>query len=479
MPKFLRPNAWKRWVPVLPALSVLLILGGCATYSAKFADLRPQVAEGRFDAALATVKEESGRHDQLLVHLERGLILHFAGRPTESNTEFHSAERLAADLYTKSISQGTISLFTNDTAIDYRARPFEMAMVPYYKALNYLYLHQPREAQVEARRASELLSQYVDATLEGVREGDGDKLRQARNNAFLLYFAGMLYDSEGEVNDAFIAYRNAARAFQANHGLLAIQIPPELGADLERTGQRLGFASELAELRRQCPDVLSGDGQEAWSAGRGEVVFLLETGFVAQKTQVRLDFPIFEKAAYEDDDYWAWEIYAGLGNMQAFVGGRKVEYWVSVAAPRLEDGPDPIGGARVSAGLSGDKVLTSHVANLDRQARVTFEAEKPSIFFKTIARGLTKYLATRSLKKESAVAGALANIFGAVTETADTRSWLTLPAGVHVARLSLPPGVYQLNVEILDRQGRPLMSQQLPEVEVEAGRWTFVNQRVF
>jgi hypothetical protein len=233
------------------------------------------------------------------------------------------------------------------------------------------------------------------------------------------------------------------------------------------------------ELRKQCPDVLQGDEEGVWPAGQGEVVLLLETGFVAQKTQFRFDFPIFEKAAYDDEDYWAWEIFAGMGNMQAFVRGRKVEYWVSVAAPELQDTPGPIGGARVSAGLSGDKVTTSRTANLSREARVTFDAEKPSIFFKTIARGLTKYLATRSLKKESKVAGTLANLFGAVTETADTRSWLTLPEGVHVARLSLPPGVHQLNVEILDRQGRPLMSRQIGGVEVKAGQWTFVNQRVF
>lgn len=468
-----------RWAPVLPGLVLLLTLGGCATYSAKFADLRPQVAEGNFDAALGTLEKESGGNDRLLYHLERGLILHFAGRHLESNTDFAAAERLAEELYTKSISQGAISLFTNDTAISYRARPYEMAMVPYYKALNYLYLGQPGEAQVEARRASLLLSRYVDATLEGVRENDGDTLRQVRNNAFLLYYSGMLYDSEGEVNDAFIAYRNAAAAFQANRALLNIEIPPDLADDLVRVSRRLGFTSELDQLRRQCPDVFRGGENGEWAAGQGEVVLLLESGFVAQKTQVRFDFPIFEGSAYSDSDYWAWEIFAGLGNMQAFISGHKVEYWVSVAAPALQDAPGDIGGARVSAGLAGSHVLTSRAANLNREARITFDAEKPSIFFKTIARGLTKYLATRQIQKKSGIAGALANIFGSVTETADTRSWLTLPQNVNLARLSLPAGVHDLQVEVLDRQGRAIMTRTISGVEVQAGGWTFVNQRIF
>mgnify|MGYP002063766491 CR=1 FL=1 len=56
---------------------------------------------------------------------------------------FAAAERLSDDLYTKSISEGAFSLISNDNAISYRARPYEMAMVPYFRALNYLALGLP------------------------------------------------------------------------------------------------------------------------------------------------------------------------------------------------------------------------------------------------------------------------------------------------------------------------------------------------
>ena len=39
--------------------------------------------------------------------------------------------------------------------------------------------------------------------------------------------------------------------------------------------------------------------------------------------------------------------------------------------------------------------MGARVSDLRRAARVTFEAEKPTIFFRTILRGLTKYLASR------------------------------------------------------------------------------------
>ncbi len=475
-----------------------LLLGGCTTYSAKFANLRPQLVQGQYDAALATVEAESGSKDRLLYFLERGLILHFAGRYSESNMEFSSAERLAEDLYTKSISEGALSLLSNDNAISYRARPFEMAMVPYYKALNYIYLGRPDEAQVEARRASLQMSKYVDASLEGIRKEDGDILQQVRNNAFLLYYSGMLYDSDGEVNDAFTAYRNAAVAYQQNHSILDVEVPPSLGQDLERLAARLGFYSELIQLKKDCPNVFTKDGDDGldgaqktpkdyesavrnkgWQAGHGEIAFFLEAGFVAYKTQIRFDFPIFEGETYSDSDYWAWEMYAGMGNMQALVRGRKIEYWVSVAAPELQDPVGNIGGARVSVGFSGGHAVTHQVANLSREARITFDSEKPTIFFKTIARGLTKYIASREIKKQSDLAGALANLFGATTESADTRSWLTIPENVHLARLSLPAGTYDLKVEVLDRQGHALHTETIADVVVDAGGWTFLSRRVF
>lgn len=478
---------------------LMLALMGCATYSHKFKDLRPELSAGEFEAALATVESQSGSKDRLLYYLERGMILHYAERYSESNEAFAAAERTADDLYTKSISEGVFSLFSNDNAISYRARPFEMAMVPYYKGLNYIYLGQPQEAQVEARRASLLMSKYIDFTLDGLRDEDRTELEQTRSNGFLLYYSGMLYDWDGELNDAFIAYRNAAVAYQQNAALIEVDIPQNLGRDLTRVSQRLGFGDELSELRKSCPDVFAAtdkngepitreqyEKRAAWRQGNGEVVVLLETGFVPQKNQLRFDFPIFQGEAYDDPAYWSWQVVAGMGNAQAYASGHKVEYWVSVAAPELADGQtSAIASARVSPQDStgravGAAISTIRVENLQRQARITFEAEKPSILFKTILRGMTKYLASRGAEEAAGDWAKLAvNLFGAVTESADTRSWLTLPEHVNLARLSLPPGIYDLEVELLDYAGEVLHTETMYDVVVKAGDWTFVSRRIF
>ena len=80
-------------------LPFLFLTTGCATYSNKMKNLKPQLARGEFDSALATVEEESGSKDRLLYFLERGLILHYADRFAESNEAFVVNDPAATDIY--------------------------------------------------------------------------------------------------------------------------------------------------------------------------------------------------------------------------------------------------------------------------------------------------------------------------------------------------------------------------------------------
>lgn len=482
----------------LAAAAWLCLLGtlaqsGCATYTAKMADLRPRLTAGDFDGALQTVEKNSGAHEVLLTWLERGLILHYADRYAESNAAFAAAERTADTLFGRSLAEGAVSLLTSDTNVAYRARPYEMALVPYFKALNYHWLGQPDEAVVEARRASQVLARYVDATLGAVREEDRTELAMVRNDAFLLWFSGMLYEADGELNDAFTAYRNAAVAYEQNAALLGLEPPPALAADLARTADRLGFSEELGQAAAACPslfvpaegdtapdlDALRADAR--WVSGRGELVLLVETGYVPPLAQVRFDFPVFAGEDRRDRDSWGWSLYDGYGHYQSYSAGREIEYWVSVAAPELrDDAPPPFAGVRAGAGTVGGNAVGARAVNLGRAARVTFDAEKPTIFCRTILRGLTKYLATRGAGKAGGKGvGLLANLFGAATETADTRSWLTLPGQIHVLRFSLPPGVHDLRLELLDATGRVTAERTLTGLQVRPGEWTFESQRVF
>jgi hypothetical protein len=477
---------------VLCILPVLVLLGGCSTYSCRLANLRPDLAAGNYDEALTLLEETRKDKDELLYHLERGLVLHYADRWQESNDEFQVGEELAEDLYTRSISQAVFSLMTSDNTISYRAAPFEMAMIPYYRALNYAYLGEKTEALVEARKASVYLQQYTDQVLQPDEEGAtaaedaaiAVDLEQLRNNAFLQYFSGLLYEWDGELNDAFIAYREALRAYGAASSQLAVETPPWLGEDLLRTGRKLGFREELEQLAQSYPDLFpaaeegGGSRSSVEEGGSGEVVLLLELGFVAHKEQRELNVPILK----DDDrsiavDDWAESLV--LRTRPGWSAGKKeIEYWLRLAVPELVSDRPWLKGARVTAGVVGGNALAVPVEDLEGRARLSFEAAYGKILLKTLARALTKYLAKQKADNVSWATGALANLFGAATETADTRSWLTLPNLITMARLRLPPGTYDLQVELVDAHGAPAGNRTIHGVTVRAGGWTFLSQRI-
>ncbi len=487
-------------VCVLCILPVLAMLGGCSNYSARLANLRPDLAAGKYDEALTLLEGTRKGKDELLYHLERGLVLHYADRWQESNDEFQAGEELAEDLYTRSISQAVFSLMTSDNTISYRATPFEMAMIPYYRALNYAYLGEKTEALVEARKASFYLQQYTDQALqlaEQAAAADGAQaaedgadaaaaadLEQLRNNAFLQYFSGLLYEWDGELNDAFISYRQALQAYRTTSSQLAVETPPWLAEDLLRTGRRLGFREELEQLAQAYPDLFAAEeGGDAPRSSRqedesGEVVLLLELGFVPHKVQRELNVPILK----DDDrsvavDDWAESLVLRTRPGWS-AGDKEIEYWLRLALPELVSDCPWLRGARVTAGVVGGNALAVPVEDLGGRARLTFEAAYGKILLKTLARALTKYLAKQKADDVGWATGALANIFGAATETADTRSWLTLPNLITMARLRLAPGTYDLRVELVDPDGAPAGSRTIHDVTVQPGSRTFISRRI-
>ncbi len=416
--------------------------------------------------------------DLLLTLLERAQVEHYAGQWVLSNDDFERAERHAEALYTRSISTEALALITNDTGRDYRAEPFELAMIPYYRAFNYLALAQPEEAVVEGRKAGEMLKDTVDVLYRELDSGEKipDKTL-LETNSFLLYFSGLLYENAGLVNDAFIAYRNALTAADRERTAMGVPIPPALGEDLRRTGNALGFSAEVEELRGRFPSLFQDeDPPSGPTAERGTLVVFVETGWVPHKDQITLNLPILTTDHYGDYDRWAKAVAGRTGGYH--YSETSVRYWLTLAVPTMvpEAPENSIQGRILWAGRSSPAIV---VDRLDRRARLTFEATYPRILTRTIARGLVKFAASEAARHQDENLGLLVNLFGALTERADTRSWLTLPGTILMLRIDLPPGRHTLDLEFRDGSGAIVAGQTLTGIDIAAGRWTILNKRIF
>lgn len=96
-----------------------------------------------------------------------------------------------------------------------------------------------------------------------------------KNDPFLQWFSGVMYESFGQHNDAWISYKNAAQLYP----FYDFETPGYLcRADIAAL-REVGASAEEAQLLERCPDV-DKDFDPNW----GRVVVLCEAGVRLAKT---------------------------------------------------------------------------------------------------------------------------------------------------------------------------------------------------
>jgi hypothetical protein len=394
--------------------------------------IRMLMASEEYDQALAEFEKLDQSENDVLSLLERGLLLHYAGRYAESNDVFDRAEILSEDLYTKSISREAAALVTSDLALEYVPKPFEQVLINYFRALNYMFLGEKEDAIVECRKASDKLALYSEE----------DK-RPYRRDAFIEYLTGILYEWDGEINDALISYRNAIGGYEVYGELFGLQDPDHLTCDLLRTAGALGF---IDDIERVSPEDRDRCRAESEADTLAKVVVFIEQGFVPPRQELSANIPILKSEARKvHDDTHGFSVGAYSRLYGHAYDADDIAYFLRVAIPRYAEQParppDPmlfLDSLAIRPAMSED-VFALAKAELDH--------DMPMIFAKTLARGLIKYKATDAAEdKWGKLAGRLVNVATAATERADLRGWLSLPRAIYVAILYVDPGTYSLSV---------------------------------
>ena len=443
-------------------LLLCVFFTGCATYTHNAVSFRSSLAGGHYETALQTLGKARKGPARLLYLMENGLISHYRGEYRASNRYFEVAERLSDRLFTRSLSREAASLITNDQVRAYRGEEFELAFINYYRALNYWYLDEPEGALVECRKANLKLDRYA---------ARADYDATYRNDAFIHYITGLIYEATGELNDAYVSYRNALDAYETYHEAFGLEAPDALRRDLRRVEMALDFVDNPEE------SVAASDWR---STTGGELIVFSEIGFVPHKVQEEISLPI-----YEGDDFAGKK--DGLDRASRkiayrhfkphYAGKSKVKYWLRVALPAYEDASPGTQTIRVSA--AGRQTTTTLAEDLSAIAWQTFQDKQPSMLARTVARGLVKYSASVKAEEKNKVLGFIVNLFSAATEAADTRSWVSLPHNVQIGRLNLPAGTHTLTLESLDSRGRVIETGTISNIQIRPGTRTFVNYRTY
>lgn len=405
------------WLRCLIILFPILFLSACASYSDRSSHGRLLLEAGEYDEAARYVKEfaEKKDGDELLYWMDLGIIYHTAGKYEDAVRTFLIAEKLAEIKDYTSISLEVASVILNDNLKTYKGEHFENLLINVYLALDYTMLGKWDDALVECRRVNQKLDKMIRIA----------KLPYERN-AFAKYLSAVLFESQNELNDAFVDYRQL-RKWGVEY--------PYLPEPLIRVADKLKSSEEFVAFRKEYPEV------KDWKLAKneGEVVLILEQGRspIKYPNPNFTSIPLFRRNYYYSDYAWV----------------------------RAEDG--------------NYKVRSYPLFDIEDTAIRELEAKSAAIIAKKIGGMAAKgAIATGiGMATNSKDLGYLAFIALLMTDQADLRHWSTLPAKLHFARLRLPSGQHNIVVDIVGNGRSHEAVKRFDRVEVKPGKQTFLIYR--
>ncbi|MBK7906603.1 MAG: hypothetical protein IPJ78_08555 [Gemmatimonadetes bacterium] len=418
--------------------------------------IRAQLVAGQYGTALESIKQkEIAPADALLRHLYKGLIAVHAGQNELGSRALDRAWEISYQRYTRRLSDGAQSMVTGEGALPYNVGPTERLMIPYYGGLNWLARNERDETAVEARRMGVLLASDASNNPDSAFMGA------------MRYISGVMFEVAGERADADVAYRNAA-----------------------------------ALLGRLPGDTIPPD------SAHGDVVVLIEDGFVARPEPTALDFWVAqdEVAMLESaDGAVRLDTYRRIDGRRGIQRDWRAERYRNVSLRWPVMGPvNPeatVGrlGARAT-GLprqwdaafgSGPVIADAITLDVSRAVRADFEREQPGRIARALARAAVREVTANAAegafsaagdvltdeddesksgkgekgskkddkKSEGGNAGLAAaglilagigmlalHVSSQVLDQPDLRAWQVLPDRVVVSRMRLPAGEHLVEV---------------------------------
>jgi hypothetical protein len=458
-------------------VAVACLLSGCAQHAQVICRPLELISARDYAAAVEALDETaiaSSSNDRFLYRVQRGHLLHLAGEYKASNREFEIAVDALRELEPFSLSE-TVSDYTlNEAARAYHGEDFERAYVHYYMALNYLAMDDLEEALVECRRVDQVF-----------RELDGryaEDTGRYQDDGFIRYLTGLIYEARGERDAAFIDYRKAVLDYRGEGGAATgMRVPSGLLRSFVCNGRARGRDEDVAAV----VDSVDVTCDEEPS---GEIVVLIESGWAPYKREAALRVPIVRdrvpRAYWEHPD---------------------LEAVIKIAVPELESVPVEAGGYSVAiVDSASDEERTVAFAeraqDIDALSRWTLARRLPALTARSAIRTTLKAVAVvkaqearekgrEEQEEKGETRGWLARIFDFAvdhvvpvvvgeTEQADTRSWITLPSEIWIARARVDPGEYELVVEVTAKGDRRCLSRSLGRVRVGRGGKVFRSCRL-
>jgi len=431
------------------ALAIASLLGtGCATYTDRNREARLALQRGDLAGSEARFNEllgvESSRDlpnkwgsETALTILERATVLQAQREYRVSARDFTASEKDLEMLDLANDTAGSIGKYVySDDATKYKTTPTEKLLLNAFNMVNYLAMGDLSGARVEARRF-EVMRKYLRDWDPGESHG-----------AFGAYLAGFVAEKIGEPDEALRYYDE----------VLAESSAPSLHDAIRRLALVAPYRTPRIDA------VIASGPAPASAAPPTEILLVLKTGTSPYKEAKRIPVGL------------------AMGLASNYVSGdtKVLEYgaFKFVSYPELVPGRDTFAGASVR--VDGAQVPVDRVTDVSKEIAAEYEKVKPKIIGSALTRLIVRAAAAEAARaagrQQSGGLGLLAALVVEGTMVAldkpDTRSWSTLPARVELARVQVPPGTSEIEVQLYGRSGPTRVRRQ---VDVAAGGFAVLD----
>jgi len=463
-------------------LVLIILLTGCGGSGNRYLLVDNSLLASDYqqaDAIIQKAEDEYGTKSRVLYWMDRGMTLQLAGEYQRSNEVLEQAEDEIDRLYTRHIRTESFAFMTNDNTLPFEGDPYEQVMINVLKALNYASLNQWQDALVEARRIDHRLNVLTDRTKDkGAYRDDG----------FARYLSGILYESAGDVNNAFIAYRKAYETFEASRSWSRTAVPSQLRADLLRTADALHLSQEFREYQQLFPDTTWKSIEEQQHLA--QVIVISYNGRAPRKEDQFIDLPIsmdalqlvlinqgLSQATHQQHRAADSVLYGLNGRVVRVALPKLIPQKTQVHVDTVSLIPEQGAPVTIRTELAQDVTALADKALSERMVGIATKAVARAAFKYSVAEGATRG-AQHAVGGDAGpwvglAVGLLTKGFAVASEEADKRSWRTLPDEIHLARTWVSPGVYRL-------QKAPAtgVAASSKTISVRAGESAVVIQRV-
>jgi len=422
----------------------ILLMAGCAgttTFTAYPKKINPYITSIQTRAPIDFTQcliSECGSLDSILYNMERGRVAHVTGELKYSVIDFKSSmEKIQqneekARISASSVGANIAATAINDNAIPYEGDGYERVMLHHYQALNYIKQQDLDAAGVEVRRANaeqtDALKRFESDIEKAQKEAEeknveasntsttdtqyaqmdevAGKVKNSFQNAYTFYLSGVVYELNRQPNDAYIDYKKALEIYPENN---------YLQKDVIRLAASLGMHEDVAVLKERFK-ILPPAKNSTEKNTEGELLVFFEDGFVPQKQEVKIPIPVPRVGLMAI----AFPIYQ--------------EKWTP-------QNPLNILEKNVQVGV------TEPICDFRALAVKSLKEKIPAITIRQVIRAVAKGTATYVAKEKLGFAGQLAmSVYNYATESADLRSWITLPSNAQILRTQMQPGTHNLTL---------------------------------